>query len=265
MDEQEQLTAFRKSFVELDQWRLRGRQTFVPASGGDLYEDDLDWPWLPVSQLAFVGLQAATDHMLALRCHIEARQLFPFADQTLCRSALVGAAEAVWVLAPDERAERLKRARTLAAYTLKHHSQYLTALRVSIGEPTHENTDLVAERVELRKSELETKRATDRQHGRLDTTAMINTAAASAFAPRFAKEVNLEWQAKSGAAHGLAWSILGTVDTQQGQADEAGMTDIYAAGSLARIANCYFAALHLARHGWALLDKRNAPDSANDS
>lgn len=83
----------------------------------------MDWkPW-PLSQLAFGGLAAARDHLQAIRVHIEAGQLFPLATDTLLRGALLGAAQTVWMLAPDDQPTRLDYARTAAAEMLRRHRE----------------------------------------------------------------------------------------------------------------------------------------------
>ncbi len=58
--------------------------------------------------------------------------------------------------------------------------------------------------------------------------------------------------------HGLAWSVLGTVDrVQSSDADASGIAKFQASGSLGRMANGYLAAFHIACHGWRLLELRN--------
>ena len=74
---------------------------------------------MSASQLAWNGLAGAADHLSAIRRHVEARQLFPFSHLTLCRSALIGAAQAVWVLSPDDSQTRIKRARVVAVYDIR--------------------------------------------------------------------------------------------------------------------------------------------------
>jgi hypothetical protein len=115
MDDRERESRIRSTFGELDQWLDLSAEAFVPTVGSTLHVDDLDWPTMPVSQLAHVGLAVAADHLDAIRCHLDASHLFALADQTISRSALVGASQAVWLLAPDERSDRLARARMLAA------------------------------------------------------------------------------------------------------------------------------------------------------
>lgn len=247
----------RGTFDQLDEWLRLGAKAFVPVPGSELHMDDQDWPWMPISQLAHVGLQAAADHLDAVRLHLKSRKLFAVADLTLSRSALIGASAAVWLLAPDERTERLKRARTLASYAAKHHTQYLIALhRLS---PDHEATKRVGEHAAMRKAELDAKRAALGERTKLDTTRMISDAAAAVFAADIAAEADLEWQSGSGAAHGLAWCLLGAPSTvQAGPVDNSGMTEFHASGSIGRIANSYMAAFHLCKHGWSLLKRRNS-------
>lgn len=247
----------RSTFAELDRWIESMAVAFVPAAGSALHEDDLDWPTLPVSQLAHVGLAVAADHLDAIRCHIDARHLFAFADLTICRSALVGASQAVWLLAPEDRAERLTRARMLAADALKYHSQYMETVKVA--QPAEPNAQLVASHLAMRKAELKAKRLEAGVLAPHQNTAMIREAAAAVFAPDAAAEAGLEWQSGSGAAHGFAWSLLNSPETKQvGDADGAGLAEFHGRASLGRIANGYLAAFHMARAGWSLLERRNA-------
>lgn len=257
MTELDYEAAIRKTFDTLDQWLQQSATVFIPNNGSDLEEDDRDLPWLPLTQLAHVGLQGAADHLDAVRSHVENKHLFAVADLTLCRSALVGASAAVWLLAPDDRADRLERARSLASYAAKHHVQYLTELLQL--DPEHENTTRIHEHAVMRRSELFDRRDALGERTRYTTTGMIEEAAAAVFDRRLATEVSLEWQAGSGVAHGLAWSLMGTPDTVEvGPADATGLTEFLAAASLGRMANSYLAAFHMASHGWRLLELRNA-------
>lgn len=255
--------ALRSTFDTLDEWLELSNAAFIPTAGSDLEEDDRDLPWLPLSQLAHVGLQGAADHMDAVRDHITAKHLYAVADLTLSRSALIGAAEAVWLLAPDDRATRLERSRRLAAYAAKYHAQYLTELLEL--DPQHEGTRRVLEHSVLRKTELFDRRQRLGERTKLETTKMITEAADAVFSAELAAEVSLEWQAGSGVAHGLSWSLLGTPDTVEvGPTDSTGLTEFHAAASLGRMANSYLAAFHMAKHGWRLLGQRDTPNGATD-
>jgi hypothetical protein len=137
---------------------LRLAHPFVPTPGSELPEDDSDWQWTPVSQVAFTGMGAARDHLQAVRVHIEAGELFPFAQQTLLRTAILSAAQGVWVLAPDDRAERLSRARTFAYENLEQHQVFLLDLQ-GLAPTPHAGTDAVERHAAQRRAELADLRA----------------------------------------------------------------------------------------------------------
>ena len=121
----------RATFADLDAWGVRLRTVYRPAPGSDLAADDLDWPVLPVSQVAIAGMGSARDHLQAVRVHLDLDlpEVFPFAQGTLLRTAMLSAAQAVWVLAPDAPADRVKNARTLARHTYEQHLLYLRDLQ----------------------------------------------------------------------------------------------------------------------------------------
>jgi hypothetical protein len=88
------------TFPTIASWRVTTRDAFRPQQGSELWNDDQDWPYFPTSTIAWSGLVSAVDHLDAIKRHVEARCLFSLAHLTLCRSALIGGAQAVWVLAP---------------------------------------------------------------------------------------------------------------------------------------------------------------------
>lgn len=253
MDDAEREQKLRETFPKLDEWQQWGSTAFRPEQGSKLEKDDQDWPSIPVSQIAQIGLQVAADHLLAVRVHIEARRLFAFSHLTLCRSALLGAAQAVWVLAPHDPALRLKRARTVAAYAQWKHLQYLRGLQ-GIARQPDQNTDTIAALVDSRVEELDQKRDAAGEVMKLNNTDMIREAVDAVFDAALAAEAVVVWQSSSGAAHGFVWPMLGTVDTvQSSPADQAGIAEFQVGGSLSRMSNAYFAAFHMADRGWKLL------------
>jgi hypothetical protein len=198
----------------------------------------------------------AADHLDAIRCHLNSKHLFALADLTICRSALVGASQAVWILAPNDRNERLRRARMLAADALRYHGQYIGAL--TAASPDDANVALVESHIAMRSAELKTKRLEAGPLVRHENTRMIREAATAIFSPELAAEASLEWQSGSGAAHGFAWPILNSPSMKRvGAADDSGLVEFHANASLGRIANGYLAAFHMARAGWALLEALN--------
>lgn len=129
--------AFRKvssTWPSLDRWRQRLAEPFVPEPTSELAHDDDDWPPMPLTQVVWAGIAAASDHLQALRVHLDPPlggkgYLFPFAQFTLSRSALIGASQAVWVLAPDDRTQHLRRSRTVNRATMGEHLKFLRHLQ----------------------------------------------------------------------------------------------------------------------------------------
>ncbi|WP_156616771.1 hypothetical protein [Mycobacterium sp. 852014-52144_SCH5372336] len=246
------------TFDILREWQKRTENAYVPLPDSALAEDAEGWPFFPVSTVAWSGLIAASDHLSAIRSHIEARDLFPLAHLTLCRSALVGAAQATWVLAPNDRQERVRRGRTVASYLYKYHLNFLRKLQGSSDEP-HIGTDAVAALVEQRRGELRAIREADDDRSELNTTEMIESAAWSAFAEqKKVDETLLAWQGGSGAAHGQPWPLFGTPGTVQKSVPADGLAEFQAGGSLVRIGNYYMAAFYLTEHAWTLFERRCA-------
>ncbi|SFK85676.1 hypothetical protein [Geodermatophilus ruber] len=252
----------RDTFDQLDRWQQQMQVVFVPEPGSELAGDDADWPWLPVTQSALTGMGAARDHLQAVRVHIEAGELFPFAHQTLTRTAILAAAQAVWVLAPDERGERCKRARTFAAESYAKHLAFLRDLRALTPDTRH-GTETVLQHTQRRLAELTALRAADGQATAvLGATDVIYHAVLATWGSReLAVEARSEWRRGSGAAHGLPWSLLGRQGTAQAAAaDAAGMAEFSAGGSVGGLANSYLCAYGLLVHAFRLLDRRGARD-----
>lgn len=253
------LQAITATFATIAEWRAATRTAFRPEQNSELWVDDQDWPWFPTSTVAWTGLVSAVDNLDAIKRHLEAQVLFSVAHLASCRAALVGAAQAVWVLAPQDSKTRTKRSRTATAYMYNKHLQYLRGLQEWAATP-HIGTDTVTETVVQRARDLGEKRAADDQRSGLDTTRMIEVAAKEAFGNlKLTQEAILCWRSTSGAAHGFAWPLFGTAGTVQTKlADEDGIAEFQAGGSLERMANPFMAAFHIARQGWSLLGKRGS-------
>ncbi len=173
------IEAVRATFPILDEWHETLAEPYVPQAGSELARDDTDWPPVRLSQVAIMGLGSARDHLHAVRVLIEAGELFPFAQSTLIRAALVGAEQAVWVLTPQDPAERLSRGRCIAVHMYAEQGKYVDLLRGLAPEP-HEPTETVAAVIRQRRSELAELRDRSGQRAVLNTTAMVEEAALAA-------------------------------------------------------------------------------------
>lgn len=253
------LDRMRATFTSLDAWAEDLARPFQAPPGSALGDDDADWPPVPLSQVAVMGLGSARDHLHGVRVQIEAGELLPFGQSTLIRAALVGAAQAVWVLGPDDRSQRVARSRLLSDHMYGEHAKYLEVLeRIPSGH--HDGTEEVLAHVRRRRKELADVRVQAEERATLNTTAMVHEAALHAFGTQaLADEAQSIWRLTSGAAHGFAWALLGQANTTAtGQIDSDGMAVFTAAGGIDRIANSYMCAFHLAGHAWRLLDRRAA-------
>lgn len=252
------LSKIESTYGVLDVWKSRVASPIVPAEGSELAVDDTDRISWPVSQLAAAGLASATDHLDAIRVHVEARRLFPLATETLLRGALLGASQAVWILAPDDRLTRQRNARTLAAEVLKNHRLFLSDLRTLPAQP-HEGTDRGWHHTRKREAELAKQRDALAERASFEATRVIQDAAAVTYSPSAQNEARTIWRSLSGAAHGFMWQTLGRPSTAQlGPADAAGIAAFQASGDLDDVLPGYALAFAIARKGWELVDLRSS-------
>lgn len=258
------LAAIESTFDTLSYWFERLRTPYIPEIDSALEADDLDWPFMPVSQVAWVGLAGAADHLDAVRHQVIGKRLFSFAQLTLCRSALVGACQAVWVLAPDDPLERVRRARTVAAYVYEHRLTYLRELRGLCSE-SNEGIEFQISRDEQRRDQLQGKRTADGQpkKRKLLTGAMIEQAVGDAFCrDTLTRNAILSWQSGSGAAHGQVWPNFNTSAMKLTGPSGNALTAFAVGGKLSTFSNHYCAAFETAKRGWELLDQRGSRPGA---
>ena len=57
------LAVIRSTFDTLRGWQKRTENAYVPLPNSALAEDAEDWPYFPVSTVAWSGLIAASDHL----------------------------------------------------------------------------------------------------------------------------------------------------------------------------------------------------------
>ncbi|MBD3927452.1 hypothetical protein IEZ26_22710 [Nocardioides cavernae] len=250
------LDTIRSTFPELDAWGGRGSKVNTGAPGSELEADDAEYIAWQTSQLAAAGLMTARNHLHAIRVHIEAGEQFGDVTGSLIRGALLGSAQAVWILAPDDRATRLKRSRVVALEVCENHRKFLAdLLRIN---PNDKNTKTVHDHNVDRLEKLEEKREELGETLTYSSTSIIEQAAAHAIGKGFETEARAEWRRFSGNAHGLPWALLGGAGTTQSAAASGGLAPFTAGGSFDDVINGYALVIRLVRHGWELFDRRAA-------
>lgn len=99
----------------------------VPTPGSRLARDDDATTPFDLSHAFTHSLRGATDHLLSLRDLLTAlRANSPF---TLLRSAIENAAEALWLVAPDDRRERITRRLRIANADAKDQAEVMARIR----------------------------------------------------------------------------------------------------------------------------------------
>lgn len=253
------------TFEQIDVWSRT--PLFTPNVGAELRGDDDEWPWMATSQLAKVGLDVAAEHFKAIVVLIKSNVPFTFAFRSILRTALVGATQSVWLLAPDDREERARRLRVLVRELYRRHLQYLDSLlELSdlYGDPRDANTQKVRDHAATRLTQIDTVRTLAGEKAAWNDTDAIKAAAVELFSKDANKnalvhEASLEWMAGSGVSHGLIWPILGSpgAGPAVGSApDKHGRVAVSAGGSMLRIVNSYMLAYEMTKKGWSLLRQR---------
>jgi len=264
----ESLARMADLFPVLDLYEPRFRTPLVIAPGSDLAADDVDGPWPRVSEVIMGSLIAAHDHLVALADHVRSRKLYLYADASLLRTALLSAAQAFWILAPEERAERQRRCRTLAAHDYVEHLKYLKDLSDlqatrtaadATADSTHQQRVATArDAVAATATALEERRAEAGGRAQVIATDVIKHVAAHAFPddPTTAMDVLTQWRHGSGAAHGLGWHVLTKSETRINMVDDERMVLISRA-SLDDLVPTFVYAVSLLVQAFSLLDQRN--------
>lgn len=248
------LRAIVATFPQLDSWHARSAtRPEEPQKGSELYEDDKVWPRHPISEMTRVSLALSVEHMRFVRVVLEARHLFPSAPQTTLRAALIGAAQAVWVLSPDDRGTRRSRGLCVIAEEYGELAKFYREVdRLEPGTVPASQWAWIGERTR----DLAALRGPKPQS--LKQTDMIAAALDVAFPNHPDKRTTgrLLWRQMSADAHVLGWAVSQRTRPVAPAAKGADLSVLAAPGSLEHLADPFLCAYELARTGWSLFDRR---------
>lgn len=247
----------RATFPQLSQWGDVVKRAFSPAPGSALSRDDQIFPWLSTSDIAWQGLCAAQDHLKGFRAWLRANDapdpelrpgLFPIATFSLLRGALVGGAVASWVLASDDMEVRVGRSLTVAADWYKHHLAWARTMRPAAADAARHEAQLA--HVEKRAAQVAALRKGRMPQGRLNTTEVISEANDEIWPRDEDRSTQTKglWQAGSGDAHALGWSILTRQHEMTPLAD--GLGQFVGGPSMLDVANAYLCAYDFVAFGF---------------
>jgi len=125
-----------------------------------------------------------------------------FATRALLRTALVGGAQAVWMLCPDEASTRITRTRMVRRESVARHQEWLKDVEtVQVGADELDN--ITAVRASL--SGIEDRLGPG---ARARMTTMVKEATAFVYGDaNIVQSVLVEWRSASGLAHALSWDL----------------------------------------------------------
>jgi hypothetical protein len=177
-----------------------------PAAGSDLAVDDVAYPFEKLSNWTWAFFDSAADHMALwgtlTRPQGKPIRLHERASYTVLRGGLEAAAQAVWVLAPDNSADRIVRHLRLI------HADFLEQRKVQ--RLAEEPTDLPEITAGERLASLKERSADIAPWPTIANTPsyldMIREACPAADLDPWSAEVL--WRGASGFAHGKQWARL---------------------------------------------------------
>lgn len=255
MSDELALHAIRSTYPDLDAWQARGWRSppEQPQQGSALAADDSIFPWHPVSEAARASLLASGEHLRLARTSLESGQVYPSAHFTVLRGALVGAAQAVWILGSATSKMRQERGLTLIDEMYRQLQIYYGDLAVtSLGaDEQAELADQVAWS-ERRRSQVATVRTTK---AKLIQTDVISWALRYRFPDAQRRDAaSLLWRQMSADAHVLGWSTFqrGAVVSSDRR---SGLGVLETGVDLSHLAEPFVAIHLLLKEGWSLFDR----------
>ena len=248
----------RDTYKDLDRWHARSQSPMPeePAPGSDLAGDDALFRWHRISEAVRLSLITAGEHLRLARTALEAKQVYPTAHFTVLRGALVGAAQAVWILRVDDDAERGERGLALIAEMYAQLRKYYEQMRqVPFSEEELAKLKGQIAWCDTRIAQVVSVRTS---RASLNQTQMISDAIDDVYADEERRIAGkLLWRELSADAHVLGWAVFQRstfAPTAVGADLAVGLTS----DKLDDLAEAFLVAHALLERGWELFDQRRA-------
>lgn len=241
---------------DLDRWRLRVQRIEPLERGSDLMADDSVFPNHRISEVVRASLAISGENLRLAADAIHRGNLYPSAHFTALRGAIVGACQAVWILAPDDALTRRNRGLSVIDEAYRRSAQFHDSTKKHA--PNLSASDVAA--LDSQLAWISTRRQQVAQVRTatipLNLTDVIPTAAADVYQdPVRRAEVRLLWMQLSADAHVLGWSMF--MRSEPGTTDRlTGLTEFAAGGSFRLVAQPFVASYQILRQGWSLYDRR---------
>jgi hypothetical protein len=238
------------------------REPEGPEPGSSLAADDHLFPRHPVSSTAWHGLLTAVEHLSFFHTSLATSQtMYPSVYFTVLRTALLGSAQAVWVLAPASRPERQKRALTIAATDAREQRKVIAALPARSAAERAEQQTLIGKQQDiLAEIDIAATRlgfpAGKGAAWQLNATDVIDEAARVALDSDTRDYPPVLWRISSGHVHGHAYSRLLQVTRDRLYTNSNGQIWARSASSLDAVGAHAAACLLQTSHAWKQWDQR---------
>lgn len=260
----DELKVFRDALPDLRRWQQRAKQLERPEPGSDLAEDDSAFSYQPISETVRLSLISAGEHLRLVWDGLELKNYYTMSQYSAVRTAIVGAAQAVWVLAPNEPTTRRERGYIAITDTYvqlrKYHELVLRqATELQRLQLTPEREAKLRDQIAWVESREAAVRALRTGQAMLNVAAFIEAAAPEIFPGDEFRQAGLRqaWNILSSDAHVLSWSLAMRTTFATPADNLTGLSTGAADGrSLGGLAAWFSLAMHSLRRGWSLFDRR---------
>lgn len=225
VDDAEAYRRLAQLFAEIDKWNAGEAEPAQVQAGSRTAADDEATDPYHLSHAVAVALGAAHDHLHSLRTLIaDAGTLHTSSPFTLLRAAMEGAAQALWLLEPDDRRVRVLRRFQMAVRDADERRGTHVRIMADDLSRTAEAERRFAAACD-RFAELSGRSGIARQEVLQRSKGFGAMVAASGPAAGVsAEQMEGMWRLASGYAHGQSWSLIGTGDlAPQGSWTEDGV------------------------------------------
>ncbi|WLQ69380.1 hypothetical protein [Streptomyces glycanivorans] len=203
-----------------------------------------------MSSAAYQCFTHAADHLHAVQALLfEARVIHSYAPYSLLRAAVEAAGEAIWLLEPASRDERIRRCLKRAYENVRQGKDFmdLSGLQTS-GRPHAERVE------EIRSLAVENRLDPHDICGRWSTQRQLAFVDQVAGDGKETLAQNL-WQICSGFAHGREWATLGVLERSV-ESQVGNVVQVRLSSSTDVLLNMLYAATQLTARAKALYDDR---------
>ncbi len=242
---------------ELDRWRVRVQRLEQPVRGSELAADDRVFPYHRISEVVRASLAISGENLRMAADAIHRGNLYPSAHFTALRSALVGACQAVWILAPDAETTRRDRGLCVIDESYRRSAQFHEATRALTPNLTASDVAALDDQLTwIAGRRQQVAGARTAQVSLNLTRDVIPSAAEVVYSdPERRAVLPLLWMQMSGDAHVLGWSMF--IRSDHGPTDRlAGLAELTAGGDPGAVAQPFVASHEILRQGWNLFDRR---------